>query len=130
MASACAKSSLSFRKARSENSPGRAKRAPSSKQRLSNISSTTLPPCPCSSNTSSPVKECGAGKYKAMPSSRVLPSAALKRLCVALRGVGRLPSMSWAIVAACAPESRIMPTPPRPGGVATATIVSGLIHIT
>jgi hypothetical protein len=44
------------------NSPGSARRAPSSRQRASSICMTTGPPWPCSSRTSSPVKECGAGK--------------------------------------------------------------------
>ena len=51
---------LSFKKACSENSPGRARRIPSScKIRFSNKSNTTCPPWPCNSNTSSPVKEFG-----------------------------------------------------------------------
>ena len=58
-ASACAKSSLSFKKARCVNSPGSAKRKPISlpaaKQRANNICKTTGPPCPCNSNTSCPV---------------------------------------------------------------------------
>src|SRR5258708_2277183 len=53
--SACARSSLSFRKARRVNSPGSARRAPSSTHRLKIICSTTGPPWPCSSSTSSPV---------------------------------------------------------------------------
>ena len=58
-ASACARSSLSLRKARSVNSPGSARRrpmaAPASRQRASSSCSTTGPPCACSSSTSSPV---------------------------------------------------------------------------
>ena len=60
--SAWAKSSLLFKKARLVNSPGSAKRAPSSRQRASSICITTGPPCPCSSITSSPVKLAGAAK--------------------------------------------------------------------
>ncbi len=59
-ASAWTRSSLPLRKARSENSPGRAWRAPSASARRSSRSSTTGLPCACSSTTSSPVNECGA----------------------------------------------------------------------
>ena len=69
MASACIKSILSFKNARSENSPGLAIRAPSLIVSASKRLSTTAPPCPCSSTTSSPVNEFGLGKYKAIPSS-------------------------------------------------------------
>ena len=59
IASACARSILSFRKARSVNSPGCATRspmaAPASMQRASSSCSTTGPPWACSSSTSSPV---------------------------------------------------------------------------
>ena len=67
-ASAWARSILSLRKARSENSPGRATRRPgrrgrpapsgsaaASRQRASSSCSTTGPPWACSSSTSSPV---------------------------------------------------------------------------
>ena len=58
-ASACARSILSFRKARSVNSPGRASRSPrlspASRQRARSSCSTTGPPWACSSSTSSPV---------------------------------------------------------------------------
>ena len=88
-ASACARSSLSLRKARSVNSPGRAMRkpassgapvlgssaAPASRQRASSSCSTTGPPCACSSSTSSPVYECGAGKKSARPWSIGAPAA-------------------------------------------------------
>ncbi len=75
-ASACARSSLSLRNARSVNSPGSATRNPrsrgspvrgsvsraTSRQRASSSCSTTGPPCACSSSTSSPVYECGDWK--------------------------------------------------------------------
>jgi hypothetical protein len=60
-ASAWARSSLSFRKARWVNSPGSARRraqpsaAPALRQRASSSCSTTGPPWACSSSTSSPV---------------------------------------------------------------------------
>ena len=44
------------------NSPGCAMRAPSSSTRASSMSMTTGPPWPCSSSTSSPVNDAGAGK--------------------------------------------------------------------
>ena len=55
MASAWARSSLPLRKARSVNSPGRARRAPERDQRATSCCSTTGLPCACSSTTSSPV---------------------------------------------------------------------------
>ena len=61
-ASACARSSLPLRKARSVNSPGRASRAPNAHARRSSRSSNTALPCPCNSSTCSPVYEAGAGK--------------------------------------------------------------------
>ncbi len=60
--SAWARSRRLLRNARRVNSPGSAGRAPSSTQRASTIESTTGPPWPCSSSTSSPVYERGAGK--------------------------------------------------------------------
>ena len=94
IASACTRSILSLRKARSLNSPACARRRPgrqawplsslssfslaSSRQRASSSCSTTGPPWACSSNTSSPVKECGAGKYRASPWSMGAPWASGK----------------------------------------------------
>ena len=43
---------------------------------------------------------------------------------VATRSVGKLPSTLVAVLAANDPETRTMPIPPLPGGVAIATIVS------
>ncbi|MNN20426.1 hypothetical protein D3C81_1337050 [compost metagenome] len=81
-ASAWARSSLSFRKARRVNSPGSATRRPisrpDSRQRDSSICMTTGPPWPCSSSTSSPVYEFGAGKYSARPWSITPPRASRK----------------------------------------------------
>ena len=53
--SACARSSLPFRNARFVNSPGAARRAPSSTQRASTRRSTDGPPWPWNSTTLSPV---------------------------------------------------------------------------
>ena len=92
MASAWVRSILPFRKARWENSPGSAMRSPgkvalpdpletvaaSSRQRATSNCKTTAPPWACSSSTSSPVKEWGAGKYKASPWSSGWPCASAK----------------------------------------------------
>src|SRR5690606_8278243 len=86
--------------------------------------STTGPPWPCSSTTSSPVKEAGPGKNSNSPSSSSSPSAARKRAKWAWRGLGSAPSKARAIRPAAGPEARTMPTPPWPGGVATAQMVS------
>jgi hypothetical protein len=40
--------------------------------------------------------------------------------------MGSRPSSARAIAATCGPEIRTMPTPPRPGGVAAAMMVSAL----
>ena len=125
--SACAKSSLLFRKARLVNSPASAMRAPSSKQRCSSICSTIWPPCPCNSITSSPVKLAGAAKYSSSPLSMALPWASRKSVYSAVRGFGILPP-----VICCAngnrflPEMRTTPTPPRPLAVAMAAMVGGV----
>ena len=62
MASACNRSILPFKNARSENSPGCALLAPRSRQRVNMLCKTMCPPWPCNSTTSSPVKEFGPGK--------------------------------------------------------------------
>ena len=54
-------------------------RAPSATQRASSRASSTGLPWACSSSTSSPVYECGAGKCSSSPSSMVSPSASRKR---------------------------------------------------
>src|SRR5689334_24818850 len=59
-----------------------------------------------------------------MPSSTGSPSAPAKRAFVAWRGAGSEPSSCAAMRGAAGPDSRRMPMPPRPGGVATAAIVS------
>ena len=73
-ASAWAKSIWPLRKARSLNSPGRARRAPAASTAFNSICITTGPPWPCSSTTSSPVKELGAAKCRPTPSSSSSPS--------------------------------------------------------
>jgi hypothetical protein len=85
---------------------------------------TTGPPWPCNSRTSSPVKECGFGKKSRIPLSTVEPSAALNSASVAWRGCGALPVSANAKGSKLLPEMRMMPTPPRPGAVAMAAMVS------
>ncbi len=87
--------------------------------------STTGPPCPCNSSTCSPVKECGATKRSAMPSSSTSPSPSRNRLNVAWRASGTRPRMAIASGSMSAPDTRTTPTPPRPGAVAIAAIRSG-----
>src|SRR3569833_686020 len=53
-------------------------------------------------------------------------SASRKRAKVARRAAGSSPRTTAAISGTFGPETRTMPTPPRPGGVAVATIVSTL----
>jgi hypothetical protein len=55
----------------------------------------------------------------------VRPLAPANTATVAWRGGGRVPSICAAIAGVFGPEIRTMPMPPRPGGVALATIVSG-----
>src|SRR5690348_1640044 len=123
-ASAWLRSSLPFRNARSENSPARAVRAPNSHARRTSASSTTGLPCACSSSTSSPVNECGAAKNKARPRSIAAPSVPANAVSCARRGSGAIPHNAFAIARAPPPEIRTTPMPPRPGGVAVATMVS------
>src|SRR5438128_11912163 len=59
-----------------------------------------------------------------MPSSSAWPRASRKRANVAALGGGRLPMICSAMRVTSGPETRTMPMPPRPGGVATAAIVS------
>ena len=123
-ASAWARSSLPFRKARWLNSPAAAWRAPRPMQRATSARSTTGLPCACSSTTSSPVKLAGARKRSAMPSSMASPPASRNRAWVAMRGTSGLPAMASPIRCARGPDRRTMPTPPGPGAVAMATMVS------
>ena len=85
---------------------------------------TTMPPWPCNSSTSSPVKEFGAGKYNAMPESSIWPPESLKCEKVASLGRGIRPSIARATRSVSAPDTLIIPIPPRPVGVAIAAMVS------
>src|SRR5688572_25018565 len=53
------------------------------------------------------------------------PAASRKRASVACRATGRSPMRVAAISGVFGPETRTTPTPPRPGAVAAATMVSG-----
>ena len=55
---------LAVQNARRVNSPGAARRAPSSRQRARTSFSAAGLPCPCNSSTSSPVYDAGAGKQQ------------------------------------------------------------------
>ena len=123
-ASACARSMRSLRNARSENSPGRASRAPQARQAATSRSITTGLPWAWSSSTSSPVNEAGAGDHRTRPLSRSSPVASRNGRRTGRRDGGSEPSRRTAMVAAPGPDNRTTPMPPRPGGVAIATIVS------
>ena len=131
-ASAWTRSSLPLRKARWLNSPGPAWRAPSSQQRSTSRRSSTGLPWACSSTTSSPVKLCGPGNASTRPSSITSPAASVKVARRARRGSSDCPHRCRAICKACGPDSRTMPTPPAPGAVAIAAMVSlpGPVFIT
>ena len=131
IASACARSIRSFRNALRVNSPGsailRSICLPTWRQRFKSICSTTGPPCPWSSRTSSPVNECGALKYSAIPSSMMLPSSSMKGRKWAYRGSSGNSDVAFLKNSEMngsrfLPEIRTMPTPPRPGAVAMAAI--------
>src|ERR1051326_2027525 len=59
-----------------------------------------------------------------MPSSICSPRASRNAPCTARRGSGNLPRIRRAISSTPGPETRTMPMPPRPPGVAIAAIVS------
>ena len=62
-----------------------------------------------------------------MPWSSGSPRAPRNVASVARRGAGRRPSTPCAMAETSRPEMRTMPTPPRPGGVAIATITSAAV---
>src|SRR5258707_404816 len=59
-----------------------------------------------------------------MPSSIRPPCVSRMTARVARRGSGIFPRTAAPIAGACAPETRTIPMPPRPGGVAIAAMVS------
>ena len=63
-------------------------------------------------------------------SSITSPSSSRKRAKRAWRGSGNLPSSCSLICGTVGPDIRTMPTPPRPGGVATAAMVSVTVVVT
>src|ERR1700694_4865209 len=99
-------------------------RARASRQRCRASARTAAPPCPCSSRTFSPVYDAGAGKNNAMPLSSVSPCAPWNAALVATRGASGRPIMPLTIPVRSGPETRTMPMPPRPGGVAIAAMTS------
>src|SRR5947207_15263881 len=62
-----------------------------------------------------------------MPSSIRSPCASRKLARTARRGSGSRPRSCMAISGTAGPDTRTMPMPPRPAGVAIAAIVSRLI---
>ncbi len=70
------------------------------------------------------MNECGAGKYSASPSSSGCSASSLTCTNVAVRAMGILPNRADAMLPTKAPDTRTIAMPPRPGGVATAAIVS------
>src|SRR6185312_7876325 len=66
----------------------------------------------------------GPGKKSARPASIGSCAASRKRAKPARRGNGSSPSSTAAISGTRGPETRTIPIPPLPGGVAAATMVS------
>src|ERR1700691_633650 len=60
-----------------------------------------------------------------MPSSTLWPCASRNLDSRAWRGAGSAPRMTCAICGTRGPETRMTPMAPRPGALATATMVSG-----
>src|SRR5918992_5665142 len=61
-----------------------------------------------------------------MPSSSASPLLLRNTACAACRGFASTPRTFSAMAGTAGPLSRTMPIPPRPGGVASAAIVSRL----
>ena len=114
--------------ARSENSPGPARRASRESVISIIVRNNTGDPWQCNSTTSSPVKECGDLKKQTSPSSRVSPPLGSMRVFKLKRlGEGSNksdPTSVCRIRSASGPLSLMTPIPPRPGGVDNATMVS------
>ena len=113
-----------FSKARRVNSPASACRKPASADRRFKTASTTaLPPCRCSSTTSSPVKLFGPAKNSTTPLSMIVPSPARMALTVASRSAGTPHRLRRASRAA-GPEMRMIATPEGSEPLDRAKIVS------
>src|SRR5581483_7047555 len=124
--SACKRSIFPFDTARRVNSPGSASRAPAASSAAKANAGTSWPPCKLNSTRSSPVYECGPVYTVTTPRSTGAPVRGSRKVDrYARRGVGRHGSRTDAAMA-CAegPLTRSTASAPRPGGVATATIVS------
>src|SRR3954471_6326520 len=126
MASACTRLMRPFRYARKVNSPGFASRAPAAIVARTMASRMTGLPCAEISTTSSPVYERGAGNTVTMASSITPPCSSTIRASVACRASNGRPARREAIGVAEGPLILTTPSPPRPGGVAIATMVSSV----
>jgi len=73
------------------------------------------------------VKLCGPGKASTRPSSIGSPAASANTARKAWRGNASRPLSARAISSDRGPDRRTMPTPPAPGAVAIAAIVSPAI---
>ncbi len=86
------------------------------------------PPWPCSSATSSPVNERGLRITTHSTSSSRSPLTGSRAVASSMRRSrsvpGSRPTTRAATATAAGPLTRTMPTPPAPGGVAMAAIVS------
>ena len=116
------------------NSPGSASRAPDLQASATICSNNTGLPWALISTTSSPVYDPGSGNDVATTRSievTSFPRRATRRATVACRGCRGLvrSSRAPAITEASVPLIRTTPSPPRPGGVAMATIVSSDANI-
>ena len=132
-ASACVRSILPLRKARRVNSPRSASRAPQARHASSTEASRTGPPWHWNSATSSPVKVLGPGMCTASASSSTLPSVSRTRPRRRVHGLNPFPFPAGRnsfsrMGSASGPLTRTMPTPPAPGAVAIAAIVSVVIE--
>ena len=126
-ASASTRSSLPSRNARSVNSPGRAGRAPEPRSRSSTASTIAGLPCTEISARSSPVAESGPAKKVTSARSMGAPDSSRRtasRGCRTGRTAGSPDAIDRSMSADRGPETRTRARADRPGGVASATIVS------
>ena len=110
-----------------QNSPefGMTARAELDAQRRTSACSTSGEPCACISSTSSPVNDARRGEQSDAVADDVAGAVNEARV---LRQARCQHAPQSASVSGCRPRPdtrTTMPTPPRPGGVAMATMVSG-----
>ena len=123
-ASAWVRSMRPFKKARRENSPGSAARAPWRSANSSTLAARRIPPWQVISAISSPVKLPGASNQVASAWSTTSPPSRM-RPKTAWRGVEGFPLKIRArIFFESGPERRTIAMAPSPGGVAMAAMVS------